>query len=437
MNTNLAEKFVELDSVGEVWDYPVPLEKSSPPIFPVEALPEPGKQIVKAVATSVQVDVALPASAYLGMLSLGCQRLVQVQPRKGWKEETALWILAVAGISEKKSPILRLMLKPVYDFEREIRKSASSEVAKLKAKRDALEARYAKLKAEAGKGGLNDNSEFEQIADELLSFPIPALPRMIADNSTEEKLGVLMQQNGERMMIASTEPTLFDQIAGSRDRKPLLDIYLKAFTGDPMIVDRITRENVTLERPQLSLLITAQPDAVQGVLSNKRLEGRGVLSRFLYAPCLPLAGSRSYDAPPLSDKALEQYSFHVKSHLSQKAERVLTLSQEADLFLGNYYHEIEERLAPGKDLGEMTGWAGKQIGNTLRLSALIHTAETTDTSDNTISLGVMERAVTLSRYFIAGFLYLRRILTETPKRKKARELWFWMIQQEKFIAEDT
>ena len=92
-----------------------------------------------------------------------------------------------------------------------------------------------------------------------------------------------MAQNDGRMSVISSEGGIFDVIAGRYSGSVNLDLFLKAYTGDPYRVDRKGRQSEYIQRPTLTLLLTFQPSVLYALMQQDEFAGRGFLARFLYS----------------------------------------------------------------------------------------------------------------------------------------------------------
>jgi putative DNA primase/helicase len=416
------------------WFDPVPLDGGDVPIFPIETLPTLGRNMVQHVSDFVQCDAALPSACLLGIYALAIQRRVVVSAQSQI-EETALWIVPVAGVSERKSSAFKPMLEPVYNFEKAECERILPQILESKAKQDILSERIAVLKKKSGNE--SDRIDRDQLVEEMIRLvrerdetPIPYMPRLIVDNVTEEIVSCRMQQNEERLALVSAEPTLFDQFYGSNDRRPVLDVFLKAYSGEPLRVDRISRESVLLERPLLTIIAASQPGAVREFMNVKRFNERGILSRFSFVPCKNLAGTRMWNGKDRNPEIFRQYDKHILTLLNTTSDRSLVLSREAQEIYIKHHNQVEMMQADGGEF-EQNSWAGKQPGRTLRIAAVLHCAECPDL--DIISPEVMHRAVTLSTYFIEAALYIQGANLESEEFKKLRLLLTWLIKQQKMI----
>lgn len=422
-------QMTEFLNATEGWFDPIPLGGGEVPMFPLETIPHPGKDMIEHVSELVQCDSALPGAALLGIYAMALQGRVTTSANSQ-REETSLWIVAVAEVSERKSAAHTLLLKPVYEYETELGERMKSFIRNNIAKRKTLEARLKKLEQAAGKA---DPEELNRISGDMASLqreldetPEIYPPRLIVDNCTEEALATAMKEQGERIAIVSAEPTLLQQMDGSNDRQTVLDVFLKGYSGEPMRTDRVGRGKIQMDRPMLTVVLAAQPGAVRNFIKVKRFEERGVLSRFSFIPCKALAGTRRWKEGNWNPDILRRYGEHIRFIFDQPRERELTLSPEALEIYVEHYNELEERQASGGDLEKNT-WVGKQPGRALRLAAMLHCAETR--SRDVISPDVMRRAVRLSEYLLESTLFVSGEAREPEELKNARALLEWMISE--------
>ena len=74
-----------------------------------------------------------------------------------------------------------------------------------------------------------------------------------------EKLCSVMKDNGDRAAIMSTEPGIFDVMNGTYSDNVNIDIFLKGYSGDRAIVERVGRADDRVEHPTLTVLLMGQP----------------------------------------------------------------------------------------------------------------------------------------------------------------------------------
>lgn len=411
------------------WPELIPLDGGKPPRFPVEALPDAGREMVEHIAKTVQVDPAMPGGVLLGLYSLAIQGRVAVQAG-AQIEVSSLQNCIVAGVSERKSTAIRKMLKPVKDYEQSERKLMLPIVKEAEAKRAILKARIDKLTAQASNKAddierAQDAEEVRRLQVQLGETPASYLPRLWTDDTTEERLGELAAENGGRMAIISPEPTVFKALDGTMNKTPLREIIIKGYSGDHYVVDRQSRK-VSIDEIFISVVCMAQPGAVRRLIAVKENEERGTLSRFLFFPCQSLAGDRLWSETDTDPDILCRYDSHILDIFRGEFMAMLPLSRDAKKIYVDHYNRVEQMLAPGGEL-HGDGWGGKEPGRALRIAAGFHCAE--KDNSGSVSADVMRRAVRMSEYDIEAYLYIRNTAGDTDDMIKLRTLLDWIVKQ--------
>src|SRR5690606_17657711 len=97
------------DSVGsrEIDPEPLPFVP-----FPVDALPAPVADLVRAGAASLGVDPSLIALPALGALSAAVGNSYRIELKRGWVEPGTGWFMPIAASGGSKSPAMDLALEP-------------------------------------------------------------------------------------------------------------------------------------------------------------------------------------------------------------------------------------------------------------------------------------------------------------------------------------
>ncbi len=132
---------------------------------------------------------------------------------------------------------------------------------------------------------------------------VPNQIQLWTQDTTPEKLGVTMAENSEQIAVMSAEGGFFENIGGRyQNNTPNLDLVLQAHSGDPVRVDRGSRESIDMESPVMSIALSAQPGLLEALRCHSGFRTRGLWARFLFAiPRSPL-GYRSHDTIPLKNR---------------------------------------------------------------------------------------------------------------------------------------
>ena len=401
------EDFTALDDDQVSNEEPIPLDEMTVPVFPVDALPEDIRNYVLAVAESTQTPVDVAACASLSVISIGMQGKYAVRPKPDWTEPVNTFIAVFMPPSERKSAVCSAMGKPMNEYEKEWNREHAAEIDFSRSQKSILERRLKALEDQAAKGKA-EMEDVRRASEELSAFRERKPLRYYGDDVTTEKLVSMISENSGRAAIFSPEGGIFDLLKGMYTRYVNIDVFLKGYSGDPIRVDRIGRESEVIYNPVLTVMLMAQPSVLAGVMGNGNFRGRGLTARFLY--CIPEShvGRRKYRSEPIPEETYRRYERCIRNILVDEPDQmpeVITLSPEADKMLEAFSEELEPKLKA--EYARIADWAGKIVGNTARIAALLCRAGATvtrdffDVSDPLVISGkVMTDAIRIGRYFI-------------------------------------
>lgn len=387
-----------------------------------------------AAAENLQVDPGMTAVAGLTVMALCVQGKFIINPKPGWVEPLNLYAAVVARPSERKTPALSVMAKPLYSFEKEENQRRAPLIDQYKMKKRILEKKIFNLSELAAKptakGAAVDMDDITELQYELSDLEREAVKpmRLLADDVTPEALVSLMAANDGKMGLMSDEGGIFDIIAGKYNSgKVNMDVFLKAYTGSYLRVDRKGREPEIVERALLTMLLMVQPVVLEAIMGNQEFAGRGFLARPLYALPKSLVGHRRYKTIPIPRETEQAYNDAIGALLSIQElgdARELKVTQEADQEAERFFNELEPRLADNfGDLDELEGWATKYHGQIMRIAGIIHCClHLQEAVQVPVSLDTMRAAQTIGSYFLehtrAAFQIMG--LTESQEVKDAK-----------------
>ena len=98
------------------WPEPIPLDPTTGPPFPLDALPGTIGAYVSAVAHAFQVPADLPALVALGTLSAAVGGKYTVEPMEDWSEPVHVMTMPALKSGERKSGVMREITRPVRDL---------------------------------------------------------------------------------------------------------------------------------------------------------------------------------------------------------------------------------------------------------------------------------------------------------------------------------
>ncbi len=404
------------------WSTPIPFDEIKLPSFPVDALPAPLCDWVKAVAENTETPIDMAAVCALAVLSCALQGKFIVHAKSGYDEPLNLYILIIANSGERKSPIVRMMTRPIYQYEdrenrrrQELMEADQANLSSWKKQIDMLER----------DGKIDEASKLRAKCRELEHNRVKPL-RLIADDITAEALTSLLAENKGLMTIISTEGGLFDTLAGRYSNNISIDTLLKAYSGDRIRVDRKGRESEVINDPALTMLLSAQDNVLEGLMGNEIFKSRGLTARILYCRPKSKMGTRHFDTPELPKELKVEYMklilalLEIPSPANGVPQRI-RLSPSAYHHIKEFFDWLEPQLVD--NLEHMDGWGAKFIGNTLRIAGLIHCVQYKETaSEIAMSPSTTKQAIRIAKYFLQHALCAYSIMGADKALRGAKRI---------------
>ena len=377
------ENLGEAPPTGDDWPELMPLDRGAPARLPVHLWPELLRDYATEAAAETETPVELPAMLALGVIATAAQRLVNVEIKPGFSEPIGIYTAVALPPATRKSSEFKRALAPLVQWESDRRVLLESERRIAESKLKTHEARISKLRRKAvDKDDEHEAQKLEaKIAELELAAPIvPPQHRVFSSDVTTEHLATMMAENNEVLAVIASEGGIFETMAGRYSSGVAnIDLYLAAYTGDAVRVDRGSKPAVMLNDPRLTMVLTVQPDVLQQLAIKPGFKGRGLIGRVLYAVPPSNLGTRTGKGRPATGGTLAKYSNLVRELLDMASvtktpPAKLPLSPEAHDAWYRFSQEIEAQLGSGGRFAHCTDWAGKIAGTTARIAALFHFA---------------------------------------------------------------
>lgn len=267
---------------------PLPPELLPVQPFPLDALPDAFRPWVADVSERMQCPpdfVAVPL--LVAAASLVARRVaIQPQERTDWTERGNLWALIVGRPGMMKSPSMAAALAPLKRLEAQAAEhfnAADSEhraaaiVAGLVAK-EGLRQASAKLKQ-------SRHADVSHLVAEPEQDPAPVRARYIVNDLTYEKLGQVLAENPDGVLLERDEMNGLLRKLSGEDEATARGFYLQAWSGGAYTFDRIGRGTVTIPDARLSIVGGIQPGPLSRLVREARsgIADDGMTERFLIA----------------------------------------------------------------------------------------------------------------------------------------------------------
>lgn len=382
-------------------------QKKQLPSFPVDMLPVIIKTYINEVSESIQVPDDMVASMVLIVMSLCMQGKFYINIKPDWTESLNLYVVVVGRPSERKSPTLKEVTRPIFQYVSEENKRRKPLIAEYELKKKILSGKLRTIQEALSRKGSKPKYTLEDAIDcqkQLEDLEEVKALRLIVDDVTSEALVKAMKDNGERMGIISAEGGIFGMMAGRYNTNTNIDIFLKGYSGEYYSSIRVGRAETDLTHPYLTIGLMVQPQVIEDIMDNKDFRGKGLLARFLYTVPNTKVGERVYRTKEVSALARKKYEDLCKElldipDLTGFTERVIRLSPEADNLAEEFYMWIEHQLT--NELEEIEDWAGKLHGNTMRIAGVLHVIKHKLNSVNVpVEEDTMRSAIEIGKYYL-------------------------------------
>lgn len=365
-------------------DVPVPFEGQETPDINPAILPDRLREFVCTVADAVQVPPELVLINALSSMAIAVQGKARVVIHGDYSEPLNIYALVALPPGERKSAIVELCKHPLREWEqqaflevKDTRRNAEADRKSLEKVIEGKRGQLSRVKADERRGLM---AEIRQLEEELPD--VPEIPRLFVDDVTPEAIAALLAKQGERLGIQEAEGGIFDILAGRYSNgAPNIDLFLKAWGGEPVTVDRRRGEALRLQSPLLTVCISPQPDVIESLADKPGFRGRGLLARFLFVLPASRVGYRDIDTKPIPEAVKASYAQCIRAALAVQAStgtdkitipHSIMLSPGAENIRRTLASHVEVNMQSGGELEGIKDWGNKLPGNATRIAGLLH-----------------------------------------------------------------
>ena len=413
------------------WKAPLPFNEVNLPPFPVKSLPWPLGEWVTAVSQNTETPTDMAAVCALAVLSCTVQGKFVVSPKNHYSEPLNLYFLIVANSGERKSAIVRLMTQPIYQYERKENERRRTLMENEQVKLNSLKKQVETLERD----GKNEKASKIRVQYRSIEQNQTKPLRLIADDTTPEAMTSLLANNNGMLSIITTEGGIFDTLAGRYSNTISIDTVLKAYSGDPIRVDRKGREGEVINNPTLTMLLSAQDNVLAEIMKNEAFKSRGLTARILYCRPKSKMGTRHFvtpDIPPDLEIAYQQLVGKLLEipYPTNGILPIINLSPSAQKEVIRFHDWLEPKLVD--ELEYMESWGAKLLGNMLRIAGMLHCAKNSNApSETALSSETVQLAIAISKYFLRHAKCVHNLLGTDKDMQLAKHVTKKLQNQEK------
>ncbi len=383
--------------------------------FPTSSLPPAIAEMVREASRVHRVPDSLTGPCAVAVVAAALGRGLQVVSGPNRTTMGNVYILVTAPSGVGKSTVIKSLTRPFLDAEaKQYEEWEHTTRPKAQAESDLLEAEIARLKK--GKVGGKPESELERRdtmqlieekrrrLDELKDELLP--PRLVVENITSERLSAIMEENGETIFSCSADASdVFSVLRGGYKKDGSDEnIYLKGYSGDHVLVDRVNREPVSLDRPCLSLLWLTQPERLLDLLSRPEFVHGGLMPRIMLCHANAKVARLEGEIPPMDDSVIGRYGEVILALIATyrlgAESKPFTSDPEATLELGRYFNGVADRLNSG-ELRDITAFGARWAEWAWRLAVVLHAARWgNEAHEHSLSEQTARDAITVTEWFV-------------------------------------
>lgn len=261
------------------------------PPFDADLLPDALRPWVVDVAERMQCPIDFPAVGAMIVLAAVVGRKVGICPkmRDAWLVIANLWGLLIGRPGIMKSPPLKEILKPLHRLEALAATEYAEEARDYEGKAIVAAARKKAAQAEIEKAVKRGGADPDRMAAELLAEDErpPTRRRYIVNDSTVEKMGIIMNENPNGVLAYRDELQGLLRSLDKPGREDSRAFYLECWSGDSRFTcDRVVRGTLDIDACCLSIIGTMQPGPLQSYQFSAAAGGQGddgLLQRFQLA----------------------------------------------------------------------------------------------------------------------------------------------------------
>ena len=365
--------------------------------FPAADLPEVMSALVQDGSAAINCDPGYVGLPLLVAAAAAIGTTAQLEVKKGFREYPTLWGVLVGDSGTAKTPALRVGLEAIKEADKHLRAPVTSR------------------------------------PNGVLGGAEPAMRRTIVGDITMEALAELLSLNPRGLLMCIDEfagwITRMDRYANSAGGD--MPAYLSMFEAQGFSVDRKSEGSFVVEQGALSIIGGVQPAVLSPLLRGKNT-ANGLFARLLFVR--QPRRQKKWSEAEVTDQVLEAWRLVIeqlllRSHGGDGLPEHFRLHREAK---ARWVAFVEELYAEEADMEPIlrTSWS-KLDRLSIRLALVLHLVEAASDGnasrpEREISLGTIEQAIGLTRYFGSQAAIVVGELHETKRQVEQRELCEWM-----------
>jgi len=338
------------------------------------------------------------AGGILAAVSTAIGNTCILEAMQGYIVKPILYMAIVAPPGASKTPALGKAFKPFQEYDAESYKHYKLELERYKEELQAYKAS-------------KNKSEPEPEA--------PPYYQVIIGDSTIEMISKILAVNQYGCCLLNDELIGFiKKMNKYSDTNDELEKWLSLWSGEPLLVQRVSRGIDKVDEPFCTIVGGVQPGVLTTLSANEN-EHNGFFHRFLFVYPQPQS-KQEWQQINIPYEILNGYRNFIFGLLGMRKEvkYIYYMNEQADR-LYKTWHDAKNKKYDSSQSDHIKGIIAKYQNYCLRFALIIQVMEDYNYRENcTVTQGAMEKAIRLTEYFLDNMLKAMKILTpESPVDK--------------------
>ena len=375
--------------------------------FPITVFPPWLAVFFETIANMIGTKVDIVATIALAVVSAALVGRIGAQISKTQFVRAQIYTCVVANPSAGKDPIIRLLSEPLSKYIRSKNQRLFNENHARKLMRNWYERQQERALNSADVNNAQSCKEtiLDLVKKAKENDPIPLLPTPITDISPEQLQERISESDGCGFLLASDSQVL-DMCRGqyAKNGLPNNGIFLAGFEGEPLVVDRVSRDPLDISSANISILAGAQKPRAEAFVKDAKVLDSGLVARFLFS-CpeneitTPVWGEDPDEGQINAWNELIKKLADINRDKGVKSPLVLKCDEDVQYFF--YKIGCKFRGASLTEFADLSGYAGKAKTIHAKLATLL--AMMRDPTTKSITIHDAMNASVLYEYFLSHF----------------------------------
>ncbi|MDA8989420.1 YfjI family protein [Opitutales bacterium] len=352
--------------------------------FPQDVFPENIQIVAKELQWAYKAPAELVWCFILGCVSACLGKGICLRTHHPDLTYGLLYQMVCTMPGVNKSTILKWLLKPIVEYQRNARESQRSEVERqliTDSKSQKIPTKK-EIDAEIGK----------------------AIPTLMVEHSSQEGLATSLSYNDEYLAVISSDCSgVVDALKGSKNGGSFQgEILLKGYSGDAYNTNYKQAVDEHLEEVRLSVTWAGTDRALTDFVCDKQIVERGLLSRFLFTFIDEPVPRRDIECRRISRDKVDSWASMLTSLLDKYWNKGGHQEVESSIEARRLNIQFDnQRIDFAGDLSHLGGLPERWAENALRIALVVHCMKHLgNATSKELSEDTMESAIRITRWFI-------------------------------------